>query len=67
MGDNDELIRRVNEVRWFHSIPLREGLVTPGEDNSMDKLGQVCLSVTKPYAKRIKQRPKNELVICTED
>ena len=43
MGDNDELIRRVNEVRWFHSIPLREGLVTPGEDNSMDKLGQVCL------------------------
>ena len=35
MGDNDELIRRVNEVKWFHSIPLREGLVTPGEDNSM--------------------------------
>ena len=30
MTDNDELIRRMNGIKWFHSIPLRDGLVTPG-------------------------------------
>ena len=43
MGDNEELIRRMNEIKWFHSIPLRDGIVTPRQDNSMNKLGQVCL------------------------
>ena len=33
----------MKEIKWFHSIPLRDGIVTPGLDNSMDKLGQVCL------------------------
>ena len=44
MGDNDELIRRINEVKMvpLHSVRERD-LQTPGEDNSMDKLGQVCL------------------------
>ena len=39
MGDNDELMARIKDVNWFHSIPLRDGIVTPGQDNSMDKLG----------------------------
>ena len=43
MGDNEELIQRIKEIKWFHSIPIRDGIVTPGFDNSMDKLGQVCL------------------------
>ena len=41
MGDNEELIQRIKEIKWFHSIPIRDGIVTPGFDNSMDKLGQV--------------------------
>ena len=43
MGDNEDLLQRIKEIKWFHSIPLRDGIVTPGVDNSMDKLGQVCL------------------------
>ena len=43
MADNDELIRRMKEIKWFNSIPLRYGIVTPALDNSVDKLGQVCL------------------------
>ena len=43
MGDNEDLIRRINEINWFHSIPIRDGIVTPGQDKSMEKLGQVCL------------------------
>ena len=43
MADNEDLLRRMKDITWFHSIPLRDGIVTPGRDNSMDKLGQVCL------------------------
>ena len=46
MGDNEELIQRIKEIKWFHSIPIRDGIVTPGFDNSMDKLGQVSVSYT---------------------
>jgi tRNA (mo5U34)-methyltransferase len=34
----DELKRRVSEVRWFHSIDLGQGIVTPGRDRSASKL-----------------------------
>ena len=43
MADNDDLMRRIKDIKWFHSIPIRDGIVTPGLDNSVDKLGQVCL------------------------
>ena len=33
----------MDEINWFHSIPLDDGTVTPGLDSSMDKLEQVCL------------------------
>ena len=33
----------MDEIKWFHSIPLDDGTVTPGLDSSMDKLEQVCL------------------------
>ncbi len=33
----------MNEINWFHSIPLGDGTITPGLDSSMDKLEQVCL------------------------
>jgi tRNA (mo5U34)-methyltransferase len=31
---DDELRRRVDAIRWFHSIELRPGLVTPGHDDT---------------------------------
>ena len=43
MTENKDLIRRMNEINWFHSIPLRDGIVTPGQDDSVGKLEQVCL------------------------
>ena len=43
MDGQDALIQRMNEIDWFHSIPLKDGIVTPGRDDSMSKLKQVCL------------------------
>ena len=43
MDGQDDLIRRMKEIDWFHSIPLKEGNVTPGRDDSISKLKQVCL------------------------
>ncbi len=34
----NELRRRVAEIKWFHSIDLGNGVVTPGSDNSPKKL-----------------------------
>jgi len=34
----DELLRRVSEIRWFHSIDLGNGIVTPGLDATPQKL-----------------------------
>jgi len=34
----DELRRRVAKIKWFHSIDLGNGVVTPGLDKSPDKL-----------------------------
>jgi tRNA (mo5U34)-methyltransferase len=34
----DDLRRRVNEIGWFHSIDLGNGLITPGSDKSASKL-----------------------------
>jgi tRNA (mo5U34)-methyltransferase len=36
--DADDLRRRVGEIRWFHTIDLGDGIVTPGEDASLKKL-----------------------------
>lgn len=43
MDGQDTVIQRMNEIDWFHSIPLKDGLVTPGRDDSISKLKQVCL------------------------
>lgn len=34
----DELTKEVQEIRWFHTIDLGHGVVTPGIDNSPQKL-----------------------------
>src|SRR5438132_14127055 len=34
----DEILREVARVRWFHRIDLGNGIVTPGEDNTPEKL-----------------------------
>ena len=39
----DELSRRVAEVRWFHSIDLGGGIVTPGQDRDPRRLEQMRL------------------------
>ena len=33
----------MDSIKWFHSIPLNDGTVTPGLDASMAKLEQICL------------------------
>ena len=33
----------MDSIKWFHSIPLNDGTVTPGLDSSMAKLEQICL------------------------
>ena len=43
MGDNEDLIRRINDINWFHSIPIRDGIVTPSPRQIHGKVGQVCL------------------------
>jgi tRNA (mo5U34)-methyltransferase len=39
----DELRREVAGIRWFHTIDLGEGVVTPGEDASPEKLRRIRL------------------------
>ena len=38
-----ELQSRVDELRWFHRIDLGNGIVTPGEDESPEKLAKLRL------------------------
>ena len=43
-GKADETpLKNMDEIKWFHSIPLNDGTVTPGLDASMAKLEQICL------------------------
>ena len=37
-ADSEELKRRIAAHRWFHTIDLGEGVVTPGDDDSPSKL-----------------------------
>jgi tRNA (mo5U34)-methyltransferase len=39
----DELRREVASIRWFHQIDLGDGIVTPGHDNSAEKLPRMGL------------------------
>ncbi len=39
----DVLRAEVDKLRWFHTIDLGHGIVTPGEDESPRKLGQLRL------------------------
>jgi tRNA (mo5U34)-methyltransferase len=39
----DELAREVATIRWFHTIDLGHGIVTPGQDDSKRKLGWIRL------------------------
>lgn len=34
----DELRRRIDEIRWFHTIELAPGVVTPGVDDTRERL-----------------------------
>ena len=43
MTDVDELKRRVLSRPWFHRIDLGNGIVTPGIDDSVQKLGYLDL------------------------
>ncbi len=36
--DTDELKREVAKIKWFHTIDLGNGVITPGEDNTPEKL-----------------------------
>lgn len=36
--DTAELEKEVNDIRWFHTIDLGNGIVTPGQDRSPQKL-----------------------------
>ncbi|HYD83327.1 MAG TPA: hypothetical protein VEA63_04730, partial [Opitutus sp.] len=39
----EELLQQVTAIRWFHQIPLGNGVVTPGIDDSVAKLRRVEL------------------------
>ncbi len=39
----EELKSRVGALRWHHSIDLGQGIVTPGQDNSLRKLARLKL------------------------
>jgi tRNA (mo5U34)-methyltransferase len=39
--ESEELKRQVQAIRWFHSIDLGGGIVTPGEDDTPGKLGTI--------------------------
>jgi tRNA (mo5U34)-methyltransferase len=37
----DDLRREIAGIRWFHQIDLGQGVVTPGHDNSAEKLPRI--------------------------
>jgi tRNA (mo5U34)-methyltransferase len=39
--EHEELSRRIQEIRWHHSIDLGNGLVTPGNVDNMTKLARL--------------------------
>ncbi len=43
MDSLDELRKRVEAIRWFHSIDLGNGITTAGQDDSSEKSKQVCI------------------------
>ena len=43
MTAREELLKEVNAVRWFHRIPLGQGIVTPGVDDTAAKLARLKL------------------------
>jgi tRNA (mo5U34)-methyltransferase len=43
VDDLDHLKREVARIKWYHQIDLRNGIVTPGIDNSMRKLRRLHL------------------------
>jgi tRNA (mo5U34)-methyltransferase len=42
VAEND-LAQAVNEIAWYHRIDLGNGLVTPGTDDSQDRLQKIAL------------------------
>lgn len=45
-GVDPDLARRVAAIKWFHTIDLGNGLVTPGVDDTPDKLRRLRLPVS---------------------
>ena len=43
MAAREELLKEVNGIRWFHRIPLGQGIVTPGVDDTAAKLARLQL------------------------
>ena len=41
--ETEELQTEIAKVTWYHSIPLDEGIVTPGVDNSSLRLPKIHL------------------------
>ena len=37
------LKQQVNQIKWYHSIDLGDGIITPGYDNSAKKLNRLNL------------------------
>ena len=44
--DHEALRSRVNALRWYHSIDLGDGIVTPGVDNTAPRLARIGLPQT---------------------
>lgn len=40
---NDGLTQAVNQIAWYHRIDLGNGLLTPGTDDSQDRLQKIAL------------------------
>lgn len=43
--DAQQIREHVKTINWFHSIDLGQGVVTPGRDNSSEKLKQIQLPI----------------------
>jgi tRNA (mo5U34)-methyltransferase len=41
--DRDQLKSRVDALRWYHTIDLGDGVVTPGVDECVERLGRIGL------------------------
>jgi tRNA (mo5U34)-methyltransferase len=44
--DHEALRSRVNALRWYHTIDLGEGIVTPGLDDTALRLARISLPQT---------------------